>query len=586
MSLNTKETSPRNLGIAGSDLAKPTRLKRKFASLDSPEADCDVPYIKADTPLTFRVTFSTSPIPSDPGMDLRNTALEFEEFSFLTEDRRIATVPEQCRKDFHDYLKRYYNARCVDYAHPYIIVHYEEDPLNDLELFHPYSIADLIAIWTPLDEGERREIFTNLGYESLGEIAEIPDEALQDIEENGIPSESTILTLADNLFPGCLAISFIWDTIVVEYPKRSYEEFSEQLLVLPRNIEGSMIMLEYCNGPLASCECAETDDHPNEAPEREIKPLPDRKVPVHDHTDYLERDGKFYPGSMICSLTKTNEIQSMVTAGILIRKDGIERLTCSYHCWKPQDKENPGLLGSDDIPAQEIFQVVQGSTPDEQPGTRVGWIRERIGDTDIALAELHEDVVFENQFFKNRKVQPKVLLPTSKINIGDWILAENFVAGWQRFTCAGVRFELEPTKNRRSLREIPDQGPKPNDNERYIKIKQCVLAGNKISPCTPEGTYGSVLIRSKDAKLGRQIILDQGQVCGILHLSGIRELYSGLTMLYADSFDRLIERGWEVSTGGDAKTDASPSDSSESEDSDDLKSDAQTQHSPKKPKIG
>jgi hypothetical protein len=89
---------------------------------------------------------------------------------------------------------------------------------------------------------------------------------------------------------------------------------------------------------------------------REINPKPKTlATEVSDETDYVKVDGRFhpgtvclganslpefsiykhtifYPGTMIGSANKDGEIMSMVTAGILVEKDGERRLTCSHHC--------------------------------------------------------------------------------------------------------------------------------------------------------------------------------------------------------------------------------------------------------------
>jgi hypothetical protein len=59
------------------------------------------------------------------------------------------------------------------------------------------------------------------------------------------------------------------------------------------------------------------------------------------------------------------------------------------------NKAYPGVFGHPTTKSQRLFEVRQG-----KPGTRVGFVRERIGETDIALAQLDEGVVFENSFME------------------------------------------------------------------------------------------------------------------------------------------------------------------------------------------
>jgi hypothetical protein len=156
----------------------------------------------------------------------------------------------------------------------------------------------------------------------------------------------------------------------------------------------------------------------------------------------FRRDGKFYPGAILGSNASTGSnqrnVDSTVSAGILVEKDGRKRLTCSFHAWEEQHKAHPGAFRRNDAASRDIFQVVQGMADDCQPGTSVGWVCKRFGDSDIAPAQLDDGINFENQFFAGLDTSPKVLLRSEDIRQGDDFLVVNFTAGRVRLRCAGT----------------------------------------------------------------------------------------------------------------------------------------------------
>lgn len=101
------------------------------------------------------------------------------------------------------------------------------------------------------------------------------------------------------------------------------------------------------------------------------------------------------------------------------------------HNWEEHDKKIPGKFGESDAEAQRIFRAVQGEVKDE-PGTTVGYVRERMGDTDIALAQLDDGIVFENKFLEVN-ASAKTLIPSEDQRLNDTYLMDSFVTGIQRF---------------------------------------------------------------------------------------------------------------------------------------------------------
>jgi hypothetical protein len=95
---------------------------------------------------------------------------------------------------------------------------------------------------------------------------------------------------------------------------------------------------------------------------------------------------------MIHAVGEAGEKIGSVTSGIIVEKGSMRRLTVSFHCWAPIVESNPDTFGSSDT---DFWKVIQ-----EEPGTRVGHVYERIGSMDIALAKLLPSIEFRNEFME------------------------------------------------------------------------------------------------------------------------------------------------------------------------------------------
>ncbi len=101
---------------------------------------------------------------------------------------------------------------------------------------------------------------------------------------------------------------------------------------------------------------------------------------------------------MISSPDRAGRVYSSTSAGVLVERHGEKSLTCSWHNWEDRDEKDLGKLGrKDDYEARKTFRAVQGVV-DGHPGTTIGYVRERVGDGDVALMQLDDSVVFENSF--------------------------------------------------------------------------------------------------------------------------------------------------------------------------------------------
>jgi hypothetical protein len=178
----------------------------------------------------------------------------------------------------------------------------------------------------------------------------------------------------------------------------------------------------------------------------------------------------------------------------------------------------------------------------------VGFVRERIGTTDIALAQSHDGITFENKF-----------VHSDNCRIGELFVFDSFAVGVQYVSCFGKGFTTDWVEGTPHpfLREAEGV----NNNVKYTAVEQGAFATNapKITgtPKIRDSVCGSVLIRCEDAttrsvKIKRpdySIQLPKGEVGGMLHPSNLQFRLSGAVddyILFADSFDPLVEAGWSI----------------------------------------
>ena len=318
------------------------------------------------------------------------------------------------------YLTLHYNVVIFHYCEPFLLLGCEGELPSKDKL--PFSIAGSVAIWKTEDDTNFMPL---IGWHAEGDdFVEIDPGMLDKMVEREVPPDEVILYLADYIFPDCIAISIIWETMVVELPLTSWEDFVRRLEALPDAIDRAPFLLQYNNGPLPNTERCRSATTPTP------KAL---ESDVADETDYVKADGRFYPGTMINSTDRAGPVYSSGTAGVLVEKDGEQRLTCSCHSWEDHDQKYPGRFGQDDDEARNTFEVVQGD-----PGTPVGFAECRMGNTDIALAKLHDGVVFENSFME-MAFPAKTLVPSKEQLIGDSYLIDSFTTGKQRLLGCGAR---------------------------------------------------------------------------------------------------------------------------------------------------
>lgn len=243
---------------------------------------------------------------------------------------------------------------------------------------------------------------------------------------------------------------------------------------------------------------------------------------------------------------------------------------CSWHNWEKHSNQHAGLLGKEDDEAKRVFKVCQGiqlDKEDENPGTDVGYVVDRVGAPgDIALAQLHNGIGFENLFMEivrkdGEPVKAKTLLHSSHVQMRDKFSIDGFTTGLQQLTCLGRRFQItrQPGARHRHLK-MPQGGGEvnfPQDNIAYISAKQGLCSIEQpvqtTKPHIRPSVCGSVLVRTMEASKANDNIeaaLGKGECAGMMHFCDLtsKTLLEQGYLVYCDTFDPLIEDGWTVAS--------------------------------------
>ena len=229
---------------------------------------------------------------------------------------------------------------------------------------------------------------------------------------------------------------------------------------------------------------------------------------------------------MLSSLTREDRLFRSVSAGTLLEKGEDRRHTCSYHCWERHAEQYPGKLGSDDTETEQVFRILRG-----KPGTIIGYVRDRIGNTDIALAGLKKEFEFKNEFMEMEYCR-KALLASQDVIPGDEFLLDSYSTGKQRLKCLGRRAFFSapsgPAGPDVTCQVLPGTA-EAKGTLWYIEFEQLCCGMNEPTvasePSIRHGTCGAVLLRCKirAVNLSPHEVLSKGEVCAMKHSGYVKE---------------------------------------------------------------
>ena len=235
-----------------------------------------------------------------------------------------------------------------------------------------------------------------------------------------------------------------------------------------------------------------------------------------------------------------------------------------------------------------FFRVTQGKT-------HVGHVSSRLGDTDIGLATLNNDVEFRNRFI-DLPGEPTQLLSSDMLKAGDIYVIDSFSTGRQGgLVCRGKRIVSQEDKEKRvDLVLIGNQKDLPNVGT-YMVIVQGIYATSEPmaigEPIIRAGCCGSAIVKlatpwkkkstprkgtsskrgtpnkkdtsgigesstsnknfsmlnSETVEMG---LVHNGEIGGFMHWSDLQEktTFANIPRLlcYTEVADPLIDAGWTV----------------------------------------
>jgi hypothetical protein len=472
------------------------------------------------------VTTSTEKKPEEqPGIDIgiAGANLEFKEFSFKHPDGTFHNIKAKQLDALLAYLDEKYGVYEIWISGIFLILTCrDEAPPSDSR---PFTIAGCIAVWLSADDNYPFGLLSPDLAE--GEDLKIPDHMASDLRQYTLPKFETLAEFWEEFHPEALQIQYYVTGIIVELPRVSDEEHRARLNNLPRHFENTAATLHYTNGFRALTEFA-----------RPKKPQPRFLDGEEDDTDYIVKMGFASPGVVISSAA------GAVTAGILVQKDGRQRLTTAVHRWDEELDTIPEKFGNPDY-----FKVIQGNT-------HIGHVAERIGTTDIGLAKLNDGITFTNRFL-DIPASAKSLLALADMEVGDEFMIDSFVIGVQRLSCLGCILQrIGDGREKTFIQKRDVEGklaPLPGDG-RIMFLRQGIFATSapEINACPQvrEGACGAALIRCKKSpEIGMLTeTLAKGEIGGFMHWADLqrKSTMPGELVCVTDCLDDLVEEGWGV----------------------------------------
>jgi hypothetical protein len=462
---------------------------------------------------------------SEPVFHTPTAALTFREFAFWNPvENDYDSISSDHMEQLLDYMDRKYNVDDIQHSGPFLILRSDKIPSQDMR---PFTIGGCLAVWLTHNQPLPREIM--IGKRGMAAKLELGEEQARDLAPYRIPSKLTLLTIWEQFFADAEAISYITTGIVVELPQTDFNVFLARVHTMPTRFSNSAASLSFVNGPLVKDELG-----------RRKEPQPQYINGDYDDTDYVKKEGCFYPGCMIMS-----SAGSMASAGIAVERGRDLRVTVAFHCWSDEYKDNMDKLGD-----PEYFSVTQGTTI-------VGNVAERIGKTDIGLAALKNGITFNNRFPGLDSATAKVLIPSKDIKYRDEFVVDGFTTSVQRLICHGRRIQklnprTEGLYRASEAAELPGPGA-------YIVLEQGIMATGEPemrgTPRIREGVCGSALLRVQ--KANGEDVLQKGEISGFMHWRDLQSVYDTQDppplLCYCDSTDELIEHGWKIVKAGEKR---------------------------------
>ena len=413
------------------------------------------------------------------------------------------------------FLQEKFNIAQLQVSQPFLVLWCKDGTPSQDE--RPFSIAGCISVWLNKDDPMPADLIVG----DMGGVEEelvVDEDIATDLRAYHLPKSETLRGLS-KLFPGCTFVSFLMHQLIIEFDKTEDKIWFQHLESLPQSIRNIGVPVSYHNGPLVATEL-----------KRRQKPQPRYLDGDEDNTDYIESDGCFYPGVMLKA-----DSGDQISAGIGVQKGSETRITVAFHCWDSENEQNPENLGD-----PNHFKVTQG-------GTNVGYVAERIGDTDTGLMRTNDNTTFSNRFLDLDTVA-KTLVPMEQLSMNEEFVIDSFVTGRQRLRLYGIRIGVEAPLN---LKGKPEDLRTPGN---HFVFPQGIFATGHSEICTwpkiRDRVCGSAVVRLKTGKQAssREEVLHKGEVCGFMHWSNLQLKYgSGSLLCFADAADNLIENGWVVS---------------------------------------
>lgn len=261
----------------------------------------------------------------------------------------------------------HYHVSTLDMSEPYLFF-YCGKSLPGLG-GRPFTVAGCMAVWLLEGDDFPLQLHTAIVSFPGGADIHIPDEIVDDLSFYKFPKAQTLLDIGARYFPTATLVSFVNMSLIVEFPEQSHASCRESLANISAGITTSNVSIEYHFGELAP---------------RDQALDPGSTDGVSDRVDCEAQGSWLWPNTMLTSNTEYS-----VSAGILVQKNAEKRLTVPFHC---SDEEYVNSGSSENSEKPDHFKCSSNSR-----NTKIGYLTDRVGNTDIGLAKLLPKITFSNR---------------------------------------------------------------------------------------------------------------------------------------------------------------------------------------------
>ncbi|KAF5019993.1 hypothetical protein F66182_7981 [Fusarium sp. NRRL 66182] len=440
-----------------------------------------------------------------PNWNIETKTLEFKDFSFWQEDTQKLGLEHLSHiqlGSFVRFLVEAFHVTKVAFLLPLLILGCPDYALSP-EYEIPLAISGAVAIFLPESQHWKFKhtppgYLPNDAHSNLRLAYPTLEQSLASLRPGAPPGQDLVLQLA-KVFPWCIAITKLGDTLWVEAPKSKGN--------LKERLEGQ----------------AEFRRRILEEPETELN------IIEGNTNGNGSAKAELTSSSTMTSVNNLQRTYCSISAGLLVERNGHKRLAF--------------------VPAIQKAQRLDPAAVPSDSWKTIGRFGNQIRNSKFVLAELDGNVEFGNRLLNNSEelVSAKKILRSIDHSLGDQCFINTPATGLQMLYRYGKRFEIarerdkDTNETRLSVSRVQGIYLTNKPDKFFLPGGRASFAGALIMRCHPGDCQ----------RPGAVELMKLGQVCGVVtsaNSTGTRQLSLRLEnyMIFTEDFDDLDADCWKV----------------------------------------